>query len=240
LWLLLLFPTSAFAQDFGAMDWGSVYINAGMYGAAMDSATQSSRNRPPQDRVVPNTKRTGPSTQQLSPNVTKFNPTLARRRANLANFITVTRRSNPETAAAIQTLTASTDIFAAMEQAIVPYGLSTNDVADAFVVYWISAWEASRGIVNGTESRQRAQAVKLQVIEAFTSNAQFGAATEAQKQEFAEALLLQAALLSGYLEAASGNPEQMQLVETAVKRDAKLIGLDLEKMNLTTNGFVFQ
>jgi hypothetical protein len=167
-----------------------------------------------------------------------FTPSAARTRQNLANFASKTRTFDPEGAAKMEALFASTDVIAMVGQGIAPYGLKTNNVADAYAVYWISAWEASRGIAGASETRQRAQAVRTQASNAMAAVPAMASATDAQKQEFAEAMLVQAALISAYMDDAAGNPTQIRAVGAAVAKGAKAMGLDLDTMDLTSNGFV--
>jgi hypothetical protein len=168
----------------------------------------------------------------------QFTPSAARTRQNLANFANKTRAADPQGAAKMEALFASTDVIGMVGKGIAPYGLKTNNVADAYAVYWISAWEASRGIAGASETRQRAQAVRTQAINAMAAVPALAAATDAQKQEFAEAMLVQAALISAYMDDAAGNPAQIRAVGAAVAKGAKATGLDLDTMALTPNGFV--
>jgi hypothetical protein len=138
----------------------------------------------------------------------------------------------------MEALFASTDVIDTMSQALTPYGLTTTNVADVYAVYWINAWEASRGIVGHEETRACAQAVKAQAASAMLATSQMAAATDAQKQEFSEALLIQAALISAYMDDAAGNPAQLRAVAAAVTKGAKAMGLDLGTMTLTERGFV--
>jgi hypothetical protein len=170
--------------------------------------------------------------------VTTYSPSAARTRANLAAFASKTRKVDPEGAAKMDQLFASTDIIGQIGQGIAPYGLKTNNVADAYAVYWINAWEASRGIAGASETRQRAQAVRTQASNAMAAVPALATATDAQKQEFAEAMLVQAALISAYMDDAAGNPAQLRAIGAAVAKGAKAMGLDLDTMDLTPNGFV--
>ncbi len=60
----------------------------------------------------------------------------------------------------------SSDVFVAMAQGLAPKGLRIDNVADAYTVYLITAWQASRGI-SGDSSREQAQVVKAQVTAAL-------------------------------------------------------------------------
>jgi hypothetical protein len=227
--IIVFLSTAAFAQDFGAFDMGSVYINAGMHSAAMSSATASSAQK-----VVAN-----PQTSMKSANVAlSFKVSNGVTQRNLANFANKTRATDPEGAAKMEAMFASVDIIAEIGKNIAPYGLKTNNVADAYAVYWINAWEASRGIVGSQETRQRAQAVRTQASNAMAAVPALATATDAQKQEFAEALLIQAGMIALTAEAAVNDPAQLRAVGAAVAKGAKAMGLDLDTMDLTEDGFV--
>jgi hypothetical protein len=182
--------------------------------------------------------RSTPIIRQARATVLTYRFSRAVSRQNLAKFTEKTRVTDPTGAAKMEALFNSTDIITQLGAAIAPYGLTTSNVADVYTVYWINAWEASRGIVGTQETRGRAQAVKQQAASAMLSTPQMAAATDAQKQEFAEALLVQAALISAYMDDAAGNPAQMKAVAAAVTKGAKAMGLDLSTMTLTERGFV--
>lgn len=173
-----------------------------------------------------------------TPRAMSFSRSPTRTRANLANFAAQARSIDRANGDRMARFFASTDILGQMGEALAPYGLRTDNVADAYAVYWISAWEASRGIVGSTETRVRVQAVKAQAAQAITQAPVFATATDAQKQEFADGLLVQAALISAHAEAAASDPAQMRAVSAAVRTGAKRFGLDLDTMELTPTGFV--
>lgn len=166
-----------------------------------------------------------------------YQPSLERRKTNLANFVKKSRANDPVGAAEMARLFASTDIIGAIGQGIAPAGLKVNNVADAYSVYWTSAWNASIGSTE-TPSRAAMTAVKKQASSALIASPAFVSATDAQKQEFAEALLIQAALIDASVEQAAGNPAQVKAVAKAVRQGAKASGLDLDAFELTEAGFV--
>lgn len=173
-----------------------------------------------------------------NPALLRFTPNLATRQRNLAGFVSKTRAQSPENAAQMEQLFASTDVFAAFAQGLAPQGLRIDNVADCYAAYWITAWEAAHGITGSTTSRAQAQAVKAQVSRALLSTPDFTKSRPAQKQELAEALLIQTALISAAAEAAANDPAQTDAVGTAVRQGAKAMGLDLDAMTLGEAGFV--
>lgn len=87
-----------------------------------------------------------------------YRSSLQRRTRNLANFVARTRAQSPQEAARLEQLFASTDIFGQIGGIIAPLGLSTSNVADAYTLYWISAWNGANGIETSPE-RAQVQAV---------------------------------------------------------------------------------
>jgi hypothetical protein len=163
-----------------------------------------------------------------------------RRKQNYATFISGVEKQDAAGARALETFFQSTDIIALAGQAMASYGLSSNNVADAYAVYWINAWQASRGIVNGQETRARTQAVRRQAAIALQAIPAFGKATDAQKQEFADALMIQAGMISINMQQVADDPQQKRQLSNAIREGAKASGIDLDIMTLTNDGFVLK
>jgi hypothetical protein len=193
---------------------------------------------PPNNGVEKSQPRPTPSIRTAPATVLAYRISQSVRRQNFANFVAKTRTADPQGAAKMEALFASGDVISQLGALIAPYGLTTSNVADVYAVYWINAWEASRGIIGHEETRARVQAVRAQAASAMLATSQMAAATDAQKQEFSEALLIQAALISAYMDDAAGNPAQLRAVAAAVTKGAKAMGLDLGTMTLTDRGFV--
>jgi hypothetical protein len=109
-------------------------------------------------------------------------------------------------------------------------------LADAYTVYWINAWLGSRGRNDDLPPAQFL-AVRNQVAAVLLSSPELIAASNAQKQEFAEGLLFQAALISATVESVQSNPEQMAQVQTSILQGTQGLGLALNQMTLTAEGF---
>jgi hypothetical protein len=175
------------------------------------------------------------SAQQISS--LNFTPSATRRKANLAQFVDKTRVDNPEGAAQMAQLFASTDVIGAIGKGIAPFGLRVNNLADAYTVYWTNAWLGSRGR-DDTLSKQQIAAVRNQAANALLATPGIASASDAGKQEMAEAMLVQAALIEAYVGNAKSDPALMTKVKAAIAQGAKGMGLDLYLMTLTPNGFV--
>lgn len=165
-----------------------------------------------------------------------FNASPAVRRRNYEQFVARSRAVDPAGAAGLAE-TLRSDPVALMAPDLARYGLRADNLADAYTVYWIEAWEAAHG-VTGENSRATVQAVKSQATNAMLATPEVATATDAQKQEFAEALLVQALLIGASREQAKGDQKTLDQIVGAVRQGARASGLDLDAMVLTEEGFV--
>jgi hypothetical protein len=227
-------PSSAHAQqlmNFITRTTIPIVIQCPGCNARNQSKSSLSSPRLPLERLTP-----------LAPNINSaksltFRPSEALRRSNLKQFAEKTREVDPTGADQMEQMFASTDIIGAIGKAMVPYGLQTNNVADAYAVYWTNAWLGARGR-NEDLSKAQMIAVRNQSASALLVIPSFVSATDAQKQEMAEAMLIQAAMISAYVDNAKTDPSFMTKVKSAIVQGAKSMGLDLYKMTLTDKGFV--
>jgi hypothetical protein len=116
-------------------------------------------------------------------------------------------------------------------------GLSVDNLADAYAIWWISAWNATHG-ANPDPSRAMSQAVRAQAASALATTPAIAGAGDAAKQQFAEALLVQMILVDTAVEQNKANPSRLRALAVAVSQGARQMGLDLSAMRLTETGFV--
>ena len=162
----------------------------------------------------------------------------ARTRTNLARFVEKTRATDPAGAAKMQALFASTDIIGMIDQKMQQtYGMRANNVADAYAVWWVSAWMGAKGRSDDATPGQMAM-VKRQATNALASTPEFATATDAGKQELAEALLVQAALIGDTIDTYKSDPAMLAKAKAAIAKGADSMGLKLQTMTLTDQGFV--
>jgi hypothetical protein len=167
-----------------------------------------------------------------------FRPSVQLRRTNLANFVEKTRAIDRAGAAQMATLFASTDIIAEMDRLMqASYGMRANNVADAYAMWWTSAWMGLQGRSDDPSAGQMAM-VKRQAANALASTPEFASATDATKQELSEALLVQAAMIQGTIDAYKSDPAMLAKARAAIAKGANGMGLDLSTMTLTDEGFV--
>ncbi len=167
-----------------------------------------------------------------------YSPALLRRRQNLAKFVEKTRAIDPAGAAKMEQLFASTDIIGMIDSEMRDkYGMRANDVADAYAVWWVSAWMGSKGRTDDASPGQMAM-VKRQAGNALASTPEFASATDAGKQELAEAMLVQAAMIQGAIDTYKSDPAMLAKTRAAIAKGAREMGLDLNSMTLTDEGFI--
>jgi hypothetical protein len=174
--------------------------------------------------------------QQYDTNSVVYSPSKSLRKKNLANFVSKTRATDPAGADQMEQLFANGDIISQIDSAIAPYGLTSSNAADAYAVWWVAAWQVANSDtrdVNGATYK----AVSAQAARGFATSPEFANATDAQKQEMAEAMLIQAAMIDAAKDNFAGDPAMMKQLATAVKQGAKKSGLDLDTMTLTDEGF---
>jgi hypothetical protein len=159
-----------------------------------------------------------------------------RTQQNLRNFIA--RTPDPAARANLeQALVAQPALMNEISAAVRAYGFDPHSVADAYAVWWINVWGASRK-QNIEPDPETVEAVKRQVRSAFAATPDFAEASDAERQEFAESLLLQAAMLGSALDQWEGDAEMLEQLAVAARQGTLASGLDLAKMTLTPDGFV--
>ncbi|WP_206364426.1 DUF6683 family protein [Sphingomonas pokkalii] len=169
--------------------------------------------------------------------VLHYTPSRTRRSANLAAFVQKTRAVDPQGAADMQKVFAEGDFIERIGALVRPLGLRIDNVADAYTCWWINAWQAAHGQYDETKPALAAT-VRAQAARAIGATPEIARASEAQKQEFAEALWVQAALIEVAVEQAKGNPARLREIGDAVRKGARHMGLNLDAIELTSRGFV--
>lgn len=169
----------------------------------------------------------------------EYTPSLERRQTNLSEFAEQRQVKHLEGVEEVEALLNSTQVIDAVQQTIEPFGLKINNIADVYTLWWITAWQASEGALMRVD-KQTAQAVKQQAVKIWLANPQLKQASDANKQELAEALLIQALLTQAAMNRAGNDQSNQQAVQTAVREGAAASGLALEQMQLTVQGFVIK
>jgi hypothetical protein len=234
--LVRISSSSLVAQDFG----GS-YSSMAMGGLVTNQTaiTQTSIGRSAAEAVQ---RRTGSphgidEVQTGASDASRYQVSVVRRRANLARFAQKSRSVDPQGAAALEQLFATKDVIAEIGTVLQPYGLRVDDVADAYTIWWINSWDAAHGKQTSPD-RSLLQAVRAQAAQAIAETSEIARADDAAKQEYAEALLVQAALVESLAEKYGKDPAMARTIAASARQGARASGLDLDAMTLTKDGFV--
>ena len=231
--LVAVYPISAPAQQW----FNNPGLNAMNSSIQRDATMAQIRNQGAS--VSKQVSSSSGSQSNLGPEATRqlsYKPSLARRQENLANFIAQSRTNDPQGAAQMERIFASADIIQRMGKGMAAVGLRNDNIADAYAVYWSSLWHVSAGS-SATPTRAQFAKIKNQVAAALVATPGIIGTADDKKQAFAEALLVQVALIDASIEQAKGNPAQLKAIADAVRQGAKASGLDLEAMRLTDEGF---
>jgi hypothetical protein len=237
---LLIFPLSSVTKS-QTWQWSNAGLNAIKLDVQWSGIRAQVRNQVQgnQERDVVNSKNPKMPkniSEQIIATKLAYKPSATNRQANLKRFVEKTRQTNPAGAIELEQLFTSNDVIGQINQAMVKAGLKANNVADAYALYWISAWLGARG---RNENLPKAQmiAVRNQAASALLNMPEFTSATDAKKQEITEVMLVQAALIDASIESAKSDPALLAQTQKAITKGAEGFGLDLYSMTLTPQGF---
>jgi hypothetical protein len=109
-------------------------------------------------------------------------------------------------------------------------------VADMTTVYWVTAWEASNGIVGRRTDPALVKGARAQIAGTMAAAAQM---SDAQKQEIADMMLLQGVLAEARIGAAAkaGAAMQTRMSDTIHAEASQILKTDLRQVTLTPAGF---
>lgn len=163
----------------------------------------------------------------------------ARTQANLQSFVDQT--PEPQAKADLKRLievqpSIIDDIGKAMQTR---YDLDANNFADVYAAWWITAWQVSEKEVQDPD-RKTANAVSEQVHAALLDTPEFLNMGDAERQQTAEGLLLQALLMSEAALATRNDPDMQDQIAETVTRSARQNGVELTSVQLTSDGFVLR
>jgi hypothetical protein len=233
---LSFLPSSSVYAQFGNGGFSSGFATPLYIGREWGLWTQSQNSSKIKKSLTASlsTKNSNPST--ASSKILTYKVSTTVRRRNLAQFLAKTREVDPDGAAQMEQFFALNDVIGLIDKSMMAAGLRVNNIADVYAVYWTSAWFGSQGSSNSLSSAQ-VIAVRNQAAKALLATLPFKSVTNAQKQELAEAMLIQAALIEAAVSSAQSDPALLEKVKVAIGQGAKGMGLDLNKMTLTSQGF---
>lgn len=230
--LTVLLPalTPASAQG---VDWGGIMQTEAMNSVVEEIAQQQAADVARRDVSQPLQEKG----QEASETDLSYSSSPTRTSRNLRIFLDRSKASNPALADDLEQLFSAVDVVGEVGKAMRGYGLSPDNVADAYAVWWISAWSAANG-VETTDDPAIYQAVKMQARAAFAATPDFAKLPDADRQQFAEASIIQAVLLDTANDGMRGtNPQGMAALAANARKGAKDMGIDLDTLVLTREGF---
>jgi hypothetical protein len=213
------------AQAFPVTAWAPQIMPRVLYNVVRDSLAAK---RP--DAV---TLGAAPATSAATSPV--FEPSLARRRANIIRRIEQMQTVDAEGATVLRTATATGDTLAAFASRVKPAGINAYSVADVFAAWINITWEEMQSPPASSLALLR---LRAQVERALREIPAFASASDAEKQEFAEALILNLLATAPRLRDARENAAARASVLVTLKRAAAELRVDFEHMTGTAQGFM--
>jgi len=236
--LAVLVAGGAQAQGFPDLGYMGTTIGAGgLQTSAMNnviSMSVGSRTAPPGEMAyaAPSARSPGASATTYRPD-----PQVTRRvRKQFADWMS--KQAGPEGGRQVAAAMERTDPVQSWAQLVSSDGLRPGDASDALAAYWVMNWIIANG---GDNNRPQTQAVRNQVRSIMATNPVYARLDEAQRQEFAEILILNFLIQhAAYSDAMKRGDQDVlrKLSDAAVARFRNEIGVDLRQIALTDNGFV--
>ncbi len=152
-------------------------------------------------------------------------------------FTTAVQKADPAKAGHIAAVMASNNVLVDFDRDMAPYGLRSNNVADAMSAYWITMWMIAHQ--KAAPTRKRVAAVRSQVATNLLDNAMLAKASPRQRQEVAEGLVYETMFALGQRADAERRRDRARQRELADATQANLLekGIDLQGLRLTSIGF---
>jgi len=201
---IVVFATTigtANAQDF---DYGvanaaatqNAYMNSHINGLVINGMVRrnakSGKSKAPAKSKTVASPRTVATTYTPSPSVTK---------SVGDSLITRLQKTSPGQAQSLQRALTKYNFVTIWSGLVAPYGLKQNDAADALTSILVWSWTTANGASNPTPAQTLG--VRSDVKEVLSHNSAFGRMSAAQKQAFAESLMLSYVCMDGAAQAAT-------------------------------------
>ena len=165
-----------------------------------------------------------------------FRPNPAVRNQVYARTVALAQKMSADDAAKLRAFFASGKFRVEISKYMAPYSMSANNVVDATALYLASAWYASRAN-GGDPTSTQMRGLRRQVALAMASTPGMLTASDALKQEIAEASLIQAMFSGSLANEGARNPAASGPLRVAAVNGVKAsYQIDLSRMNLTAQG----
>ncbi len=164
-----------------------------------------------------------------------YKPSTDVRKQSIKSFVDGLRTLNPEVAGEFEKVFAQVDIIDEIGKAVAPYGLKTDNMADAYAIYFLNAWMAANGRTDQNTPEQIAGVQKM-AANALGNTPDMLKLDDAKKQQFSEALMIQGFLFDAILQESVSDPAALAKVKADTKAGAKEMGIDVDLFVLTPAG----
>ncbi|HEU0123969.1 MAG TPA: hypothetical protein VFQ91_25785 [Bryobacteraceae bacterium] len=172
-----------------------------------------------------------------APIATAYQPLEAVRQRVRQEFAANAAKLKPPAREPLLALMAQPDPLQVWARSVVPYGLRSGDMADAFAAYWLLQWRIAHGQTPSLSPEQKA-AFRQQAVLAVQSNARYKGLSETQRQAVSEVWMYSYLFLDGFYTAASQSRNaamRKQLQETALAQFREA-SVDLMALQWTPTG----
>lgn len=239
--VLLCAPTIAVAQDFSMPIPANSAISDALFSSQINNAVrrpQPQPTQPPRGEAVRQEQSGQAAVRSNAAASLTFATSLVRRQANVSAFVDQMSVSNPAAGGIMRQAFAQSDPLAQLETIVRPaFGANMNNLADAYAMWLSSNWAAATGY-DGNLTRAQFQAVRGQMADKLLQMDMLRTMTDADKQQMAEQLFLNALMVEVGIERYKSDPAQRAQFAQGVAASSKAMGFDLEAIILTETGFV--
>ena len=166
-----------------------------------------------------------------------FTASSQRRTTNLDKIFAAMDVKVPGVGSQLKEAFAANNIYGEVEKIMGTYAMRTDNIADAFAMYWVASWQVANG-VEAEPSKASVAAVKRQAAQAMLAVDGVKSMSPAAKQEMADGLIVSLVLISAAQEGAKADPSQKAMIAQQANDDARTLGLDHSLFTLTDAGFV--
>jgi hypothetical protein len=167
----------------------------------------------------------------------RYVPSMTVRKATYAEMVKNMRAANVDVGNQMEAVFAQTDVIGLIDDAMGKFGMSANNIADAYALYFLSAWMGANGRTDENTPEQLKGTQKM-AQDALSQVPDMLKLADDKKQTFSESLLIQSLLNDEMIKAVASDPAGLSKVKNDIKMAAKEMGIDVDGFNMTANGLV--
>lgn len=175
-------------------------------------------------------------TPQTKSTLGTFRQSAAVRKNYVADFTAKMKAADAKDGAGMQQIFAKQNLFAMVGSKMSKYGLRTNNIADPLAMYIVTAWQGVRGR-DSAPNKAQLLGVRSQIARNLAKVPSLNRLSDAEKQQWADSLLIQTFITDLAVKHAKKNPGLMAQSKADITSAARRnIGFDLNVMKLTNEG----